>query len=79
MQVEGCTADLGALRPYFQRQHICGALVLFSGAAGGSGQRVPCPADKWPLRGRRNTHFAPLPPGGETLLSGPPIHHCLVS
>ncbi|KAI7840512.1 hypothetical protein COHA_005811 [Chlorella ohadii] len=22
-QVEGCTADLGTLRPYFQRQHIC--------------------------------------------------------
>lgn len=25
LQVEGCTADLGSLRPYFQRQHICGA------------------------------------------------------
>ena len=43
-QVEGCTADLGMLRPYFQRQHICGEQQGRGAGrhAGGRPRRMQC-------------------------------------
>lgn len=86
-QVEGCTADLGTLRPYFQRQHICGAfllmgLVMWLGEAASRARQPGGWGGPWPQRNgetplkhpRRRASCAAQHPG---VAPWPPAPTCL--